>query len=214
MLGSRVVLAWVMLIGVLVGAPLAIVTPTPDGVEPSTVRAPGRRRHLLRARPDAHVHGAHDRQGLDRRTDRRDRGRRRRRHRDLARRHRRPRGGHRARGHRGRASCSPRSSEPTGDVPAGDFDFVPRRSMRLPNRARRGRTAARAPHATRRRSPIARCAEASSSPSPAALVFGVGLVASGRAAAFVPAIWVALAARFVGHRGHHHPDRRSPAACG
>ena len=32
----------------------------------------------------------------------------------------------------------------------------------------------------------------------AALVFGVGLVASGRAAAFVPAVWVALAARFVG----------------
>ena len=41
----------------------------------------------------------------------------------------------------------------------------------------------------------------------AALVFGVGLVASGRAAAFVPAIWVALAARLRRHRGHHHPDR-------
>jgi len=36
MLGSRTVIAWVMIIGVLVGAPLAWVTPLPATIEPST----------------------------------------------------------------------------------------------------------------------------------------------------------------------------------
>lgn len=36
MLGSRAVIAWVMIIGVLVGAPLALLTPLPATIEPST----------------------------------------------------------------------------------------------------------------------------------------------------------------------------------
>ena len=37
MLGSRVVLAWVMIVGVLVGLPIAVVSPGPATLEPSTV---------------------------------------------------------------------------------------------------------------------------------------------------------------------------------
>ena len=37
MLGSRVVLAWVMIVGVLVGLPIAVVSPSPATFEPSTV---------------------------------------------------------------------------------------------------------------------------------------------------------------------------------
>jgi drug/metabolite transporter (DMT)-like permease len=37
MLGSRVVLGWIMLVGVVVGLPIAAVSPGPDVVEPSTV---------------------------------------------------------------------------------------------------------------------------------------------------------------------------------
>lgn len=37
MLGSRVVLAWIMVVGVVVGVPVALVSPVPASVEPSTV---------------------------------------------------------------------------------------------------------------------------------------------------------------------------------
>jgi len=37
MLGSRVVLGWVMVVGVIVGLPLAVVSPGPSSVEPSTI---------------------------------------------------------------------------------------------------------------------------------------------------------------------------------
>jgi drug/metabolite transporter (DMT)-like permease len=37
MLGSRVVLAWVMIVGVAVGLPIAIASPGPATVEPSTL---------------------------------------------------------------------------------------------------------------------------------------------------------------------------------
>ncbi len=36
MLGSRVVLGWVMIVGVVVGLPIAILSPAPASVEPST----------------------------------------------------------------------------------------------------------------------------------------------------------------------------------
>src|SRR6478609_4877303 len=37
MLGSRVVLAWIMVVGVVVGVPVALVSPAPASVEPSTL---------------------------------------------------------------------------------------------------------------------------------------------------------------------------------
>jgi drug/metabolite transporter (DMT)-like permease len=37
MLGSRVVLAWVMIVGVIVGTPIAVISPAPATLEPSTI---------------------------------------------------------------------------------------------------------------------------------------------------------------------------------
>ena len=69
------------------------------------------------------AYAAPDRQGLDRRADRRDRGRHRRRHRDRARRRGRAGRGPHARRHRGRRR--PVALEPgRTDVAAGDFDVV------------------------------------------------------------------------------------------
>jgi drug/metabolite transporter (DMT)-like permease len=37
MLGSRVVLAWIMVVGVLVGLPIAVASPAPATIAPSTL---------------------------------------------------------------------------------------------------------------------------------------------------------------------------------
>ena len=37
MLGSRVVLAWIMIVGVVIGLPLAVASPPPASIEPSTI---------------------------------------------------------------------------------------------------------------------------------------------------------------------------------
>jgi drug/metabolite transporter (DMT)-like permease len=86
----------------------------------------------------------------------------------------------------------------TGDVPAGDLDFVPEAlDAPMPDPT----PAVTAPPGPRSHTPPVSDREMRRSvvlAIAAALVFGVGLVTSGRAAAFIPAIWVALAARFVG----------------
>ena len=195
MLGSRVVIAWVMLIGVIVGAPLAIVTPTPAVIEPSTYALLGIAGicyafgllltymaltigKVSIVAPIVATEGAvaaliaislGDTVGL------------------VA----------------GIAlalivvgvvmSSIDRAS---GDVPAGDLDLVPdaldgpaETPDAAPVPGPRSHTPPVSDREMRRSVALAIVA---------ALVFGVGLVASGRAAAVVPAIWVALAARLVG----------------
>ncbi len=201
MLGSRVVLAWVMLIGVLVGAPLALVTPMPAVVEPSTYGllfvagicyALGLMLTYMAltigkvsiVAPIVATEGAvaaliaialGDTVGV------------------VA----------------GVAlaviaigvvlSSFERAA---GDVPAGDLDFVPEAlDAPAPTPAPESAPPVTAPPGPRSHTPPVSDREMRRSvilAIAAALVFGVGLVSSGRAAAFVPAVWVALAARFVG----------------
>jgi drug/metabolite transporter (DMT)-like permease len=189
MLGSRVVIAWVMLIGIIIGAPLAVLDPLPPDVEPSTYGLLGvagvcyafglllayialTRGKVSIVAPIVATEGAiaaviaiafGDAVGV-------------------------------ASGVAlaviaiGVVLSSVERAR--GDVPAGDLDLVPEAlagpeaSEPLPP------TATPATEGDVGRSAIYAIA--------AALIFGVGLFASGRAAAFVPAIWVAFAARIVG----------------
>jgi len=192
MLGSRVVLAWVMLIGVLVGAPLAIVTPMPAVVETSTYALLGLAGicyalglmltymaltigKVSIVAPIVATEGAvaaliaialGDTVGV------------------VA-------GVALAVIAIGVVLSS--MERATGDVPAGDLDLVPDAPIPEP-------VAAAAPGPRTHTPPVSdrEMRRSVLLAIVAALVFGVGLVASGRAAAFVPAIWVALAARFVG----------------
>lgn len=194
MLGSRVVLAWVMLIGVLVGAPLAIITPTPAVMEVSTYWLLGIAGicyalglmltymalsigKVSIVAPIVATEGAvaaviaislGDTVGV------------------VA-------GVALAVIAVGVVLSS--IDRATGDVPAGDLDLVPDAldaPLPEPTAAPPGPRTHTPPVSDRemRRSVLLAIV--------AALVFGVGLVASGRAAALVPAIWVALAARLVG----------------
>ena len=124
MIGSRVVLAWVMIVGTIVGLPIALLIRRPD-------RCPARHRcrcscsRASAIRPAcASRTSADHRQGLDRRADRRDRGRGRRADRGRARRHdRRSRGAPARRSSPSASSC--RSIEPARpDVPAGDIELA------------------------------------------------------------------------------------------
>jgi len=195
MLGSRVVLAWVMLIGVLVGAPLAIVTPMPAVVETSTYALLGLAGicyalglmltymaltigKVSIVAPIVATEGAvaaliaialGDTVGV------------------VA-------GVALAVIAIGVVLSS--MERATGDVPAGDLDLVPDAlDAPIPEPV-----AAAAPGPRTHTPPVSdrEMRRSVLLAIVAALVFGVGLVASGRAAAFVPAIWVALAARFVG----------------
>jgi drug/metabolite transporter (DMT)-like permease len=188
MLGSRVVLAWVMVVGVIVGLPLAAISPAPATLEPSTLGLLGlagvcyvvglqltyaalRIGKVSIVAPIVATEGAvaaliaiafGDPLGLV------------------------------AGIMLGLVASGVVLStlEPGGsNVPAGDFDLVadsidgPRIDPNLPT-------------ATGERPIDARRAVLLA--AGAALVFGVGIVAAGRAAALVPVAWVALSARLVG----------------
>jgi drug/metabolite transporter (DMT)-like permease len=184
MLGSRVVIAWVMLIGIIVGAPLALFDPLPADVAPSTYGLLGiagvcyvvgllltyialSRGKVSIVAPIVATEGAiaaliaiafGDAVGA-------------------------------ASGIAliviavGVVLSSVERAK--GDVPAGDLDLVPE-ALDGPEAPPAGPTT----EGDLGRSLLLAIA--------AALIFGVGLFASGRAAAFLPAIWVAFAARIVG----------------
>ena len=146
--------------------------PAPADLEPATSSGCSSLAGSLRRRPAAHLRGAAHRQGLDRRADRRDRGRGRGGHRrsPSATRSALAAGAHARRIAVGRRPVVDRAGRP--DVPAGDFDIAadaldgPARDRRRPRRDDADRHAAgRAPVDHRR-----------------GRVFGVGLVAAGRAA--------------------------------
>ena len=187
MLGSRVVLGWVMIVGVVVGLPFAIVSPAPASFEPSTAAllllagvcyvvglqlsyAALRIGKVSIVAPIVATEGAvaamiavalGDRIGLV-------------------------------------AAIMLAvivlgvvlSTLESGrvDVPAGDFDLVAD--------ALEGPAVTEGPAATPEVSVDARRTAVLA--AAAALVFGVGLVATGRSAALVPVAWVALIARLVG----------------
>ena len=187
MLGSRVVLGWVMIVGVVVGLPFAIVSPAPASFEPSTAAllllagvcyvvglqlsyAALRIGKVSIVAPIVATEGAvaamiavalGDRIGLV-------------------------------------AAIMLAvivlgvvlSTLESGrvDVPAGDFDLVAD--------ALEGPAVTEGPAATPELSVDARRTAVLA--AAAALVFGVGLVATGRSAALVPVAWVALIARLVG----------------
>ena len=187
MLGSRVVLGWVMIVGVVVGLPFAIVSPAPASFEPSTAAllllagvcyvvglqlsyAALRIGKVSIVAPIVATEGAvaamiavalGDRIGLV-------------------------------------AAIMLAvivlgvvlSTLESGrvDVPAGDFDLVAD--------ALEGPAVTEGPAATPELSVDARRTAVLA--AAAALVFGVGFVASGRSAALVPVAWVALIARLVG----------------
>ena len=77
MIGSRVVLAWVMIVGTIVGLPIALATGVPTEVPPGTLPLVLLAGLCYSAGLYVHVQGADHRQGLDRGADRRDGGRRR-----------------------------------------------------------------------------------------------------------------------------------------
>ena len=205
MLGSRLVLGWVMIVGVVVGLPIAIVSPGPATLEPSTVA-------LLGLAGICYVVGlqltyAALRIGKVS---------------IVAPRSSRPR----ARSPRSSpspwatgsgsspGSCSRSSSagvvlstlEPgRTDVAAGDFDLVADTIDGPTSPDPRTPTATgERPIDTRRAGLLAIAA---------ALVFGLGLVAAGKSAALVPVAWVALTARLVGIVAVVIPLVRSSVAC-
>ena len=196
MLGSRVVLGWVMIVGVVVGLPIAILSPAPASVEPSTAAllllagvcyvvglqltyAALRIGKVSIVAPIVATEGAvgamiavalGDKIGLIAAIM-------------LA----------------VIALGVVLSTLESGraDVPAGDFDLVAD-SLEGPAATDGAAAASAADSASATPSDARRTAVLSAA---AALVFGVGLVASGRSAAFVPVAWVALTARLVGVLG-------------
>ena len=105
MLGSRVVLAWIMIVGVVVGVPIAAVSPASGLARAFDARIAPDRRRLLRDRTPDHVRRPQGGQGQHRRPDRRDRGRDRRGHRRVVRRFTERRRSADARRHRGRCGA-------------------------------------------------------------------------------------------------------------
>ncbi len=75
MIGSRVVLAWIMIVGTIVGLPLALASGVPTAHPAGGTGPPARRRSGLLGRPVRRVPSAGHRQGQHRRPHRRDRGR-------------------------------------------------------------------------------------------------------------------------------------------
>ena len=131
MLGSRVVLAWVMLVGDRRRHPARGGERAAPGRRPVHVRPAAARRRLLRHRAPVRVLGAAYRQGLDRGADRRDRGRHRGDDRRRPRRAARARGRGHARGHRdGRRARLARALQP--EVAAWDFEVTADASTRPP----------------------------------------------------------------------------------
>ena len=200
MLGSRVVLAWIMIVGVVVGVPIAAVSPPPASARAIHPRIAPHRGRLLRPSTLQITYAALKvgkvsivapivaTEGANRRGDRRVVS---------------------------VASLSVGAALMLGvivvgvvlstlepdrkDVPAGDFDVVAD-TLDEPTAAdtetgtAAGTTAETRstlddPAVTRRTAILAVAA---------ALVFGIGLVASGRSASFVPVAWVALSARLIG----------------
>ena len=197
MLGSRVVLGWVMIVGVVVGLPFAIVSPAPVGFEPSTAAllllagvcyvvglqltyAALRIGKVSIVAPIVATEGAvaaliavamGDKIGLI-------------------------------------AAIMLAvivlgvvlSTLDSGrvDVPAGDFDLVAD-ALEGPAATDRAAAVPTSQAVTPEVSINARRTAVLA--TAAALVFGVGLVASGRSAALVPVAWVALTARLVGILG-------------
>ena len=197
MLGSRVVLGWVMIVGVVVGLPFAIVSPAPVGFEPSTAAllllagvcyvvglqltyAALRIGKVSIVAPIVATEGAvaaliavamGDKIGLI-------------------------------------AAIMLAvivlgvvlSTLESGrvDVPAGDFDLVAD-ALEGPAATDRAAAVPTSQAVTPEVSINARRTAVLA--TAAALVFGVGLVASGRSAALVPVAWVALTARLVGILG-------------
>ena len=148
----------------------------------------------LLGRPVRRLPGAGGRQGRHRRADRRDRGRHRRGHRGRPRRH---------AGAVGRGSCSAsspsasscrRSSRRGRTSRPVTSSWPPTRWMARRRPVRR-RPPSPTPPSSRRRAP--RAGGPLLGPGRAS-IFGVGLVASGKAAILVPPIWVALSARLIG----------------
>ena len=189
MLGSRVVLAWVMIVGVLVGFPIAVISPGPATLEPSTLAVLGlagicyvvglqltyaalRIGKVSIVAPIVATEGAVAALIAVALGDQ-----------------------------IGAIAGAMLAVIATGvvlstlepgrtDVPAGDFDLVVDSIDDAPRAGPTTRTATgERPIDTRRAALLA---------TAAALVFGVGLVAAGRSAALVPVAWVALSARLIG----------------
>ena len=192
MLGSRVVLGWVMVVGVIVGLPIAAVSPGPETLEPSTLALLGlagicyviglqltyaalRIGKVSIVAPIVATEGAvaaliavalGDQIGI-------------------------------AAGLMLAVIASGvvlSTLEPgRSDVPAGDFDMV---ADALDGPATEAPPVGTTPTATGERPIDTRRAALLS--IVAAVVFGLGLVAMGKSAALVPVAWVALSARLVG----------------
>ena len=189
MLGSRVVLAWVMIVGVVVGLPIAVASPGPDSLEPSTLGlllvagvcyviglqlayAALRIGKVSIVAPIVATEGAvaalvavalGDRIGV------------------VA-------GIMLAVIASGvvLSTLDPRRA----DVPAGDFDLVADAIDGPPLPGDTSQADSAGPAVDTRRAALLSIG--------AALVFGVGIVAAGRSASLVPVAWVALSARLVG----------------
>ena len=191
MLGSRVVLGWVMVVGVIVGLPIAVVSPGPATLEPSTLGLLGlagicyviglqltyaalRIGKVSIVAPIVATEGAVAALIAV-----------------AARRHARRSSPALMLAVIASASSSSTLEPGRADVPAGDFDVVadaidgPDARDRPADHADRGRSATDVDDPPRAR-PLSIVA---------ALVFGLGLVAAGKAAALVPVAWVAAGAR-------------------